>query len=397
MPLIYCTLAVLNEALRIKHQQTGEARYLVPKAEERALYWEDLLRFRRRGGLSGHAEMEGKTLFLKFNTGPSGHGSPAAAGEALALKRAGAGQVRVFAFEGETGLTAGASHETKNSAWGLGLDNLYYVVDWNDFGIDDQRVSRVVHGTPQDWFAPYGWRVFAAEQGDDWRMVTRALVTMVEGPNPEQAPSMAYLRTRKGRGYLKYDNKSHGAPHAMNSDLFWETKRPFAEKYGVAFAGMGERAPKDAQALQEQFRANLQAVMEVLHRDQALVDYLAERLVQLGDSVPTHLPSLKIDATNNPLSDERLYDFRAYPAEMYQKPGAKVANRVALRTFGAWVNAFGAEHYGRPIFLACSADLADSTNIAGFGQGWGDFPGWGWYDRETNPDGALLPQEITEF
>ena len=49
--------------------------------------------------------MAGKTLFLKFNTGPSGHGSPAAAGEALALKRAGAGGVKVFAFEGEGGLT----------------------------------------------------------------------------------------------------------------------------------------------------------------------------------------------------------------------------------------------------------------------------------------------------
>ncbi len=24
-------------------------------------------------------------------------------------------------------------------------------------------------------------------------------------------------------------------------------------------------------------------------------------------------------------------------------------------------------------------------------------PGWGWYDRETNPRGTLLPQEITEF
>ena len=106
--------------------------------------WEDLLGFRRRGGLSGHAEMEGKTLFLKFNTGPSGHGSPAAAGEALALKRAGAEGVKVFAFEGEGGLTPGAAHETMNSAWGLALDNLYFVVDWNDFGIDDHPVSTVV-------------------------------------------------------------------------------------------------------------------------------------------------------------------------------------------------------------------------------------------------------------
>ena len=90
IPLVYATLAVFNEALRAKYERTGDVRYLVPKAAERALVWEDLLLFRSRGGLSGHAEMAGKTLFLKFNTGPSGHGTPAAAGIALALKRAGA-------------------------------------------------------------------------------------------------------------------------------------------------------------------------------------------------------------------------------------------------------------------------------------------------------------------
>ena len=30
IPLIYCTLAVLNEALRIKYAQTGDSRYAVP-------------------------------------------------------------------------------------------------------------------------------------------------------------------------------------------------------------------------------------------------------------------------------------------------------------------------------------------------------------------------------
>src|SRR3990172_1219424 len=85
VPLIYTTLAVLNEALRLKHAQTADPIYAVPKPDERALYWQDLLNFRHRGGLSGHAEMEGKTLFLKFNTGPSGHGAPAAAGLAPAL------------------------------------------------------------------------------------------------------------------------------------------------------------------------------------------------------------------------------------------------------------------------------------------------------------------------
>jgi transketolase len=44
-----------------------------------------------------------------------------------------------------------------------------------------------------------------------------------------------------------------------------------------------------------------------------------------------------------------------------------------------------------------SADLAGSTNISGFADGWEDIPGFGKYDRTKNPDGALLPQEITEF
>ena len=98
IPLVYCTLAVLNEAMRIKYLQTGDRQYALSSDPHRVLFWEDLLTFRHRGGLSGHAEMEGKTLFLKFNTGPSGHGSPAAVGEALALKRAGADGVRVFAI-----------------------------------------------------------------------------------------------------------------------------------------------------------------------------------------------------------------------------------------------------------------------------------------------------------
>jgi transketolase len=395
IPLIYCTFAVFDEAMRIKHQQTGDARYYIP--ENRAVLWEDLLRFRRNGGLPGHAEMEGKTLFLKFNTGPSGHGSPAAAGEALALKRASAQGVKVIALEGDGGLTPGASHETRNTAWGLGLDNLYYIVDWNDFGIDDHRISDVVHGTPVDWFKSFGWRVLGTEKGSEWGSVTRALLEMFLGDNPNKVPSVTWVKTRKGRGYLKYDNKSHGSPHARNSDLFWQTKVAFAERYGVWFEGFGQPAPEDSTALQAQFKANLRVVMSVLHDDQELVDYLADTLVALGDAVPQEIPSLRLNTKVNPIHDQRLYDYEHYPAEMYVTPGTKIANRRALAKWGAWVNAFAQQHYHRPLFLACSADLADSTNISGFAEPWGDFPGYGWYDRERNPEGVLLPQTITEF
>ena len=396
VPLVYCTLAVFNEALRYKYQQTGDERYR-PAPPERALFWEDLLNFRRNKGLSGHAEMEGKTLFLKYNTGPSGHGSPAAVGEALALKRAGAGDVRVFALEGDAGLTPGAAHESMNSAWAMALDNLYYIIDWNDYGIDEHPLSTTVHGTPADWFGPHGWRTFPCELGNDWGPVLQALLTMVYSENPNRQPSLAYLKTRKGRDYLKCDFASHGTPHKINSPEFWCTKQAFVDKYGIPFQGMGEPAPKDPVALREQFRANLQVVAEVLHRDQELVDYLADTLVALGESVPQEIPTFRLGARGNPFQDERLYDFRNYPPEMYAAPGESAPNRQALYRWGAWVNAFGYQHYSRPLFLACSADLAESTNIIGFARGWGDFPGYGWYERYGSPEGVMLPQEITEF
>ena len=112
---------------------------------------------RQNGGLPGHAEMQGKTLFFKANTGPTGHGSPFAAGAALALKYSNAKDVKVFAMEGEGGITAGASHETINSAWGLGLGNLVYHLDWNDYGIDSRPISSILYGGPENWFGGHGW------------------------------------------------------------------------------------------------------------------------------------------------------------------------------------------------------------------------------------------------
>ncbi len=396
-PLVYATLPVMNEILRVQHRRTGDPRYEIPDAGNRALYWEDLLGFRRHGGLPGHAEMEGKTLFFKFNTGPSGHGSPPAAGEAVALKRSGAAGVRVFAFEGEGGLTTGASHETKNSAWGLGLDNLIYVVDWNDYGIDEHSVSSVVHGDPDGWFRPYGWRVLGTENGSDFAHVHPVLHEAVHGENHDRVPTMVWLKTRKGRGYLKYDYKSHGSPHPPNSELFWETKRVFAEKYGVDFAGFGEPPPKDPDAFRAQTETNLRKVAEVISRDTPLVESIAETLVRIGDSVPWEIPGYKLNSRRTPVHDPAITDFRSYPDSMWAKAGEKQPNRAALGKWGAWVNSYCRKVYGRPLFLAMSADLAGSTNISGFMEGWDDVPGWGWYDREKNPEGALLPQEITEF
>jgi len=396
-PLVYATLSVFNEAMRVMYEKTKDEKYLIGGGEERTLTWEDLLDFRNVGGLPGHVEMAEKNLFCKFNTGPSGHGAPPAAGEAVALKRAGAGEVKVFGIEGEGGHTAGCWHETKNSAYGLGLDNLNMILDWNDFGIDSHATSSIVHGSPRDWFQSYGWDVHEAANGSDWTDVTRGLLEMTHGDGTALRPRMMFGKTTKGRGYHKIDAASHGSPHALNSDLFWQCRADFSEIYGVEWVGTGSEAPAEAQEKRQQFADNLNVALDVLRKNDDLVQYLADRLVELGESVPQELDTFKLPETKNPLNDPKLFDVTAYPEDMWAAPGTKKPNRAGFAKWGSYINSYCQQTYGRPLFLVCSADLAGSTNISGFGDDYGDMKNSGWYNRETNPDGVILPQAITEF
>jgi transketolase len=398
VPLIYATLAVLNETLRARAERDPDPRFVLPDDGRWALGWEELLMLRRRGGLPGHAEMEGKTLFLKWNTGPSGHGMPPSLGQAAALKLAGAEEVKVFVVEGEGGLTPGASHETRNSAWGLGLSNLVFLLDWNDYGIDDPAISSVVPGTPQSWFEAYQWRVNGTMDGSEWGPVTAAVLEAARGDNPDGVPSAAWFRTRKGRGYGKYDNKSHGTPWPMNAPEFWAVRHEFMERHGVTYAGVDEPAPDDPAERTAQSRHNLEVAINVLRDAVDTVDAVSDRLVEVAGLVPDRIAGFHLGGRGTEIFDDpRWTDVTAYPDALWKAPGEKVANRAALASWGAWVNATARADYDRPLFIVCSADLAESTNIAGFAKDWEDLPGWGWYNRETNLRGSLLPQQITEF
>jgi len=397
VPLVYATLAVLNEAMRARYSLSGSAGFAFPDDGRWALTWEWLLRLRRHGGLPGHAEMGGRTLFLKFNTGPSGHGMPPAAGEALALKLAGAGEVKVFVFEGEGGLTPGSAHETKNTAWGLGLDNLVFMVDWNDFGIDPRPNSSVVAGAPADWFAPYGWRVTGTEHGMEWGPVTRTVLEAACGSaGSGGVPAMAWFVTQKGRGYGKAGAASHGTAWPVNAPQFWAVRKQFMARYGVAYEGVDSPAPADPAAVQAQAAANLGIAMSVLRRDEDLVTWLSDRLAAIASTVPSAVDGFRLGQPGV-FSDRRIFDVSSYPGSMWKKPGENAPNRAGLAAWAGYVNTLALRDYGRPLFIAASADLAESTNIAGFGHDYGGLPGTGWYERSSNPYGALLPTEITEF
>ena len=395
-PVVYATLAVLNESLRIKYVQTGEKQYQNTQGPEFQLVWEDLLTLRQNKGLPGHAEMEGKTLFFKANTGPSGHGSPFAAGAALALKFSGSPEVKVFAFEGEGGFTTGASHETINSAWGLGLGNLVYFLDWNDFGIDDRPFSSIIYGSPEDWFGSHGWHVEGVQNGEDWDEITNAYHRLLVDDEPN-IPKIIYSKTRKGRGYHIYDSKSHGAAHKRNSELFWKTKKDFSDKYSIDFDGFGETAAHSWGGQLDQAQAMFKTVFKVMSSNQDYVDYLSSRLVELGESVPKTISTCMVNP-NIETNEKDLFDLSSLPEDIFANPGQSIPNRVGFSKYASFLNTTYEKKYGRPLVLAMSADLADSTNISGFAKSYqSSKDDKGLYDKEHNIGSPLFPQGITEF
>ena len=45
------------------------------------------------------------------------------------------------------------------------------------------------------------------QRAAEWAPVTRAVLEAARGANPDGVPTMAWFKTRKGRGYGKYDDK----------------------------------------------------------------------------------------------------------------------------------------------------------------------------------------------
>jgi hypothetical protein len=111
--------------------------------------------------------------------------------------------------------------------------------------------------------------------------------------------------------------------------------------------------------------------MSVLRRDDDLVTWLSDRLLAIAGTVPDFRSRGSGSASPADFSDRRIFDVANYPDSMWKKPGEKAPNRAGLAAWGSYVNSLALRDYGRPLFIAASADLAESTNIAGFGQDFG--------------------------
>ena len=443
-PTCYALWMILGEALYRKYQATGDRRYHV--APDVAMLPVDALGFRRGAGalktlltdhglsdhplfaqardrgiraLSGHIESTDVTNDV--NGGPSGVGIASAAGKAAFWDIVGApmGTPKVIAFEGEFAMCEGHAQELKTQAIALQVGKrLRVFLSDNNAGIDDSLIGGVVHRTFEgyrliDQWTSYGWNVFSLPDGHDYDQIVGVLKTMEEWDPADRRPMIVIGTTIKGYWPGAVNGKIPGAgdqvvgypshPYSMkmNSEYFVALARTFEERYGVEFSGIRQGAVTDPRERLVQFKTNIDIAMSVLDRN-GLGDWLADRLVEIGDSVKEELP-LRIDVKHDPFLDDRLR-VANLPEEpqtltvknptsgaekqlkvaLFRKAGEVAGARRAVSEIVKWLN-----HVTDNRVLTLAADLSESVNLEH-----GSI--WGHYDPESNPLGTRLKAAIQE-
>src|SRR5690242_4627991 len=443
-PTCYALWMILGQALYRKHHATADPRYHVPS--DVAMLPVDALGFRRGAGaleniladnkltdhplfaqakgrgiraLSGHIESTDVTNDV--NGGPSGVGIATAAGKAAFWDIMGApmGTPKIIALEGEFAMTEGHAQELKTQAIALQVGKrLRIFLSDNNAGIDDSLIGGVVSTRFTgyrliDQWTSYGWNVLSLPDGHDYDQIVGALKTMEEWDPDDRRPMIAIGTTIKGYWPGAVNGKIPGAgdqvvgypshPYAMkmNSEYFVALARTFEERYGVEFSGIRQGAVTDPRERLIQFKTNMDVVMSVLDRN-GLGDWLADRLVEIGDSVKDEVP-LRIDARQDPFLDARL-QVANLPREpqklsvtnpisgkqkevgitLFRKPGEVAGARRAVSEIIKWMNYVTGNR-----FFTLAADLSESINVEHGSL-------WGHYDPESNPLGTRLKAAIQE-
>lgn len=445
VPTCYALWMIMGQALARKFEMTGDERYKVDP--DVAMLPVDALGFRRNEGalrtllqsvgledhplfaqakgrgiraLAGHSESTDVTNDV--NGGPSGIGVATAAGKAAFWNFIGApnsNSPKVIAFEGEFAMTEGHAQELKTQALALQVGKrLRILFSNNNSGIDDSLIGGVVAEKYDgyrivDQWTSYGWNVLTMEVGHDYGQIVSVLKAMEEWDPADRRPMIAIGKTLKGywpaavhgeipnNGPQVLGYASHPYAFKMNSEYFVALAQTFERQYGVEFKGIHQGAVTDVKERLIQFKTNIDVVMSVLDRN-GLGDWLADRLVELGDSVKDEFP-VRIDVRRDPFLDDRLR-VASLPREpqklqvtnavsgkqkelgiaLFRKPGEVAGARRAISEIVKWMN-----YVTDNRFLTLAADLSESINVEHGSL-------WGHYDPEKNPLGTRIKAAIQE-
>ena len=443
VPTGYALWMIMGQALERKYKATGDKRYYVdPKV---AILPIDALGFRRGAGalanllknagltdhplfaqakmrgikaLAGHAESTDVTNDV--NGGPSGIGIATAAGKAAFWDFIGApSSPKIIALEGEFAMTEGHAQELKTQAMALQVGKrLRILLSDNNAGIDDVLIGGVVSSKFDayklvDQWTSYGWNVLTLDNGNDYSQIISAFKTMEDSDPRDRRPMIVIGKTTKGYWPRVVDGKipghgdqivsyqSHPYSMKMNAPYFVALARTFEEHYAVEFVGIRDGAVTDPRERLIQFKTNIDVVMSLLDRN-GLGDWLADRLVSIGDTIKNEIP-LHFDVQTDPFLDDRLR-VANLPVEpqnvtavnrlsggekqvgitLFRKPGEMTGTRRAISEIIKWIN-----YVTDNRFLTLAADLSESINIEHGSL-------WGHYDPEANPLGTRLKAAIQE-
>jgi transketolase len=197
------------------------------------------------------------------------------------------------------------------------------------------------------------------------------------------------------------DHASHAYGMPMNGEYFQALAESFERKYGVTFEGIRSGAVSDDRERLLQLKTNIDIAMSVLEKN-GLGDWLAERLVEIGDQVNDNLP-LRVDPKSDPFLDDRLL-VKNLPTEattvtaanpvtgekkdigiaLFEEPGAVKGTRRAISEIIKWAN-----YVTENRFVIVAADLAESINVDHGSL-------WGHYDPIDNVAGTRLKAPIQE-
>jgi transketolase len=255
--------------------------------------------------------------------------------------------------------------------------------------------------------------VFALDDGNDYDQILAALQTMEAWDPEDRRPMIVIGKTLKGYWPSAVDGTlpgygeqvvsypSHPYAFRMNSEYFVALAESFEQHYGVEFSGIRHGPVADERERLIQFKTNIDVVMSLLDRN-GLGEWLADRLVAIGDSVPESLP-LRIDTRHDPFQDDRLRvanlptetqhltvtnpvsgDTKEVSIALFRQPGDMAGTRRAISEIIKWVN-----YVTDNRFITLAADLSESINVEH-----GNL--WGHYNPVTNPAGTRFKAAIQE-
>jgi len=339
-PLFHAVGALIYEALRRKGLP------LPAEARQSAVYPEQLAKFRRFDGPSGHVESH--NALADTSTGSSGHGFSAALGFAVLHRSCGL-PTRVFVIAGDAETEEGMSYEARNVAANLGIRNMIVTLDYNNFGIDGPITDVLPPPYLRHWIAP-GWNLIEVD-GHNILELAYAYRLADQGFG-SQRPTVVVCHTTKGKHYGRLEGTadSHGTP--LSHEEYVDAMR----RLGFDIPGQEGNVAGDIRVITESFSG-------------AEVDYLVERLQAAARRIS---PERELVARmETALGDRPMADYTSLqrpdvlPAELVFREGDSVPTRKATEAWFAWAMKRTAFFYVGAGDLTKSILTAKAENVYG--------------------------------